>query len=437
MRRFTQGSLHLAFPTIAVVALTLLAQAQSSAVGTWSGVQILEPTMVSSSPPDVPVVACDPLGHAVAAWTSPAMGVAFSEHDPGASWTAAVSILPAGTTGFSPQIAIGSSGVVAVSWIVPGQEFIPQKFVVSVRPVGGAFSTPATLVSGAYVFDSRLGVADNGSVTVLWGQGGAVKTAMRNPQGVWTPSIVLNPPNTSASLPDLVVNGAGAALAVWQETPVGGGGPSAIGVSYRAAPSRSRWGVAHAISSGLGLATWNPKPGIDDAGNAAFGYLDGNRMMVARKAAAGTWGAPQAVSPPGDNAYYPAFSMDARGNILAAWQKLDAGNYGTVSKRVLPAAGAWGPVTVLSTPDQDASWPIASVARDGSVAAVTWTDNNTFAAHADVGPMRGSSTVFTIGSCWWNTTMPIAAGSLAVSAVWPAPTTNPNVTRMVANVYTP
>ncbi len=437
MRRPSIRSLRLALPAIAVAASTLLAPAQSSAVGTWSGVRVLEPTMLSSSPPEIPVVACDPVGHAVAAWTSPSMGVAFSERYPGADWTAAATVHPLAAGGFSPQIAIGSNGVVAVSWIIPGQEFIPHKFVVSVRPVGGSFSTPTTLVSGVFVFDSKIGVADNGAATVVWLQGGAVRTAMRNPQGAWTPPIVLSTPNTNPSLLDLALNGAGAALAVWQESPVGGGGPAAIGTAYRAAPSRSRWSAPHSIPSGSGLATWNPKPGVDDVGNAAVGFLDGNRMVVARKAVAGGWNVPFAISPAGENVYYPAFSMDGRGNVLAAWQALDVGNYGTISKRVQPMGGAWGAVTVLSTPDQDASWPIASVARDGSVAAVTWTDNNTFAAHADVGSMRGSTTVFTIGSCWWNTSIPIAAGSLAVSAVWPMPTANPNVTRMVANVFTP
>ncbi len=393
--------------------------------------------MVSSSPPDVPVVACDATGHAVAVWTSPSMGVAFSERYLGGEWSVASSILPVGADGFLPQVAIGSSGVVAASWIVPGQEFIPPKLVVSVRPAGGTFSTPDVIVSGLYIFDSKIGVAHSGAVTIVWGQLGEIRTATRLPAGVWTPSSVLSSPAMSANLPDLVVNDAGAALAVWQETPSGGAGPSAIGAAYRPAPARSRWRPSQSISAGVGLATWNPKPGIDANGNVAVGYLEGSSMVVARKSVDGAWTVPQPVSPASDRVYYPALAMDELGNILTAWQSLDAGNYGTISKRVLPAVGAWGPVRVLSTSDQDASWPVTSVARDGSVAAVTWTDNNTFAAHAAVGPIRGRLTDFIIGACWWNTSIPIAAGSGAVSAVWPEPTTNPNVTKMVANVYTP
>lgn len=437
MKRLTSRIARSVLPSISLVALTFTATAQTSLVGTWSGVTVLEPSMVSSSPPDVPVVACDAAGHAVAVWTSPSMGVAFAERDLGGEWSVASSILPGTTNGFLPQVAIGSSGVVAVSWIVPGQEAIPPKLVVSVRPTGGTFSTPAVIVSGVYVFDSKLGIAESGAVTIVWGQAGQIHTTTRTPSGAWTPSSALSSPTMSASLPDLVVNDAGAALAVWQEAPSGAAGPSSIGAAYRPAPARSRWGPPQSISAGTGLSTWNPKPGIDAKGNVAVGYLDGSTLMVARKPVVGAWNVAQPVSPASDTVYYPALAMDERGNILTAWQALDASNYGTISKRVLPAVGAWGPVTVLSTSDQDASWPMASVARDGSVATVTWTDNNTFAAHAAVGPLRGYWTIFTIGACWWNTSIPIAAGSGAVSAVWPAPTPNPNVTKMVANVYTP
>lgn len=423
--------------SLALASVVLVAAHSAAQTGTWTGVHVLEPSMVSSSPPDVPVVACDPAGHVVAAWTSPSMGAVFAERAPGGAWSVASPIHPSSVEGFSPQIAIGSSGVVAATWIVPGNEFVPTKFVASVRPPGGAFSLPVTLVAGGFVFDSKVAVVDNGSVTVVWAQAGIVRTTTRNPAGAWTPVVALSPTNVSAGLVDLAANGAGAALAVWQQTTAGGGGPSAIGTAYRPAPARSRWGPAQALASAGGLQTWNPKPGIDASGDAAVGYLDGTAMVVARKPEAGGWTAPVQVSPAGDAAYYPALAMDAAGDVLTAWQALDASNRGRISRRVLPAIGPLGPVAQLSTSAQDASWPSASVARDGSIGIVTWGDNDTFAAHADVGPLRGVTAHFTIGSVWWNTSVPVAAGASAVTAAWPAPTTNPNVTRMVANAYAP
>lgn len=426
---------HLPFALASVVFVAAHASAQTS--GTWTGVQILEPSMLSSSPPEAPVVACDPSGHVVAAWTSPAMGAVFSERTPGGSWSSTSPIHPSSVEGFSPQIAIGSSGVVAATWIVPGQEFVPPKLVASVRPVGGAFSPPVTLVSGSYVFDSKVGVVDNGSVTVVWAQSGIVRTTTRNPAGAWTPVVALSPAGVNAGLVDLAVNGAGAALAVWQQAAAGGSVPSAIGTAYRPAPARSRWGAPIALASGGGHQTWNPKPGIDASGDAAVGFLDGTAMVVARKAAGGAWTPPVQVSPVSDDVYYPALAMDAAGDVLTAWQALDAGNRGRISRRVLPANAPAGPVVQLTTSAQDASWPKASLASDGSIGAVTWGDNDTFLAHAEVGPLRGATSIFTIGSVWWNTPVPVAAGADAVTAVWPAPTTNPNVTRMVANAYAP
>ena len=160
MHRILSSTARRALPVLSVAALALQVVAQVP--GSWSGVQVLEPSMVSSSPPEIPVVACDPAGHAVSAWTSPSMGVAFAERYPGGDWSTATSIHPSAVTGFSPQIAIGSSGVVAATWIVPGQETIPPKLLVSVRPVGGAFSAPIPIVTGAYVFDSKLGVVAKG-----------------------------------------------------------------------------------------------------------------------------------------------------------------------------------------------------------------------------------------------------------------------------------
>jgi len=432
MRHTISSFTRIALPFASCMALTLGAVAQ-----TWSGVRILEPNMGSSSPPELPVVAGDASGHVVAAWTSPSMGVAFSERYPGSEWTVAASLLSAGAVGFSPQIALGASGVVAVSWIVPGTEFVPAKLVVSVRPLGGNFSTPEEVVSGATVFDSELAVADNGCVTIVWAAGGAIKTTSRSPAGAWFPVLVLSATGASGGLLDLAMNDAGAAVVTWQEAASGGSGPTAIHAAYRPASVRSRWWADETISSGTGLATWNPKAGIDADGDVAVGYLDGHTLMVARKPAAGGWSLPQPVSPPSDQVYYPALAMDAAGNIALAWQALDANNYGTISERVLSATGELTAINVLSTGFEDASWPMISISRDGSIAAVTWCDNSTLAARVALGPLRGDWTDYTIGGVWWNTSIPIVAESALVAAVWPAPTANPNVTRMVANVYTP
>ncbi|MBK7644090.1 MAG: hypothetical protein IPJ19_13765 [Planctomycetes bacterium] len=422
--------------TLGTAAALLLVAASASALGNWTGVTVLEPSMLSSGPPEAPIVDSDAVGHAVCVWTSPSMGVVFTERYPGATWSNPMTV-PTALDGFSPQVAIGANGLVAVTWVTPGQEFNPPKLMASVRPAGGAFLAPKQLVSGVYVFDAKVDVCASGSVTVVWSQSNRIQSALRTSAGQWSPVRALSPLGLTSRLPDLAVNDAGAALVVWQETLAGGTGPGAIAAAYRPAPARSEFGVSQVVSAGTGAQTWSPKALIDADGDAAVGYLDGNHLVLAEKPYGSRWDLPQQISPMGDSVYSCALAMDADGDVIAAWQSLDPSNYGTVSKRTLPAFAPWGPVTVLSSGLQDASYPSAAIAADGSIASVTWTDNNTFAAHAALGRLRGAWTVDTIGTCWWNTQMPVAAGSGAVSVVWPMPTANPNVTKMVANAYTP
>ncbi len=423
-------------PLFSAAAVLLLAAAATTLTGAWTGVRVLEPSMLSAGPPEIPVVASDASGHAVAVWTSPSMGVVFTERYPGADWSTPVTV-PSAIDGFLPQVAIGAGGLVAVTWGTPGQEFVPPKLMAIVRPAGGGFLAPKVLVSGAYVFDARVGVCGSDSVTVVWSQANRIQAALRTPAGQWAPVRAISPANVSARNPDLAVNDAGAALVAWEQTSIGSTGPGAIGTAYRPAPSRSAFGLPQVVTTGTGQPTWGQNALIDAQGAAALGYLDGNVLVFARKPFGSRFELPQPVSPVTDVVYSAALAMDANGDVLAAWQSLDPSNYGTVSQRIQPAFAAWGPVTELSSPLEDASYPNAAIAPDGSIGCVTWTDNSTFAANAALGHLRGAWTVDTIGTCWWNTEMPVAAGSGAVSVVWPMPTTNPNLTKMVANGYAP
>ncbi len=114
----------------------------------------------------------------------------------------------------------------------------------------------------------------------------------------------------------------------------------------------------------------NPVLVLDFAGNLSKGVAptqEGYALMA-------PWIAPEqiqggAIGPPADvfSAGLIAFyaltgrsywrSCQTPQPDLAAWQKLNASNYGRISKRVIPATGPWGTVTALSPAGQDASWP--------------------------------------------------------------------------------
>ena len=439
-RKVSQGRNHVKFEArlarvaiLGVVFPAVTVWAVSSAhAAAWTGVKTLEPIFGISSPPEAPVVAVNASGRAIAVWGSPVRGVLFSERMTPGAWSPAKKVLR-NAVGDFPQVALGTDGTTAVSWIVPGTEFVPRKLVITVRPAGGAWPAATELATGTSLLDSKLAVAADGTVTIVWVDGGGVKTRTLPPAGTWSPALVLSPGGVGVSLPDLVVNDAGAGLAVWQAWPPAGSAPAYIGAAYR--PAGGAWEAPQVVSTGTGQATWNPKPGLDAAGDAAIGYLDGNTMLVALKPADAAWGLPVPVSPATQSVYHPALAMDAAGNIVVAWQALGGSNQGSISTRTFFAAGNLSGVTQLSRNAEDANWPTAAINSDGSIAVVTWVDNQTLRARASVGSVTGTWTTTAIGAAWWGTTVPVGAGGGVGAAAWAAPGLTANQAKIVANAY--
>jgi len=409
-----------------LVAIVLMAG--PAFAGTWSGLKVLEGVFGVSSPPEGPALAVNGTGHTVAAWNATGP-VRFAEHLNAGNWTPSTVVVPKAESAGPVAVSIGADETTAVAWVTVATEFTPAKMLVTVRAPGGVFTTPVEAVPGASAGDLRLGVAGDGTVILLWDNATGVLTSTLPPHGTWSAPLMIS--GAGAGLPDLVVNDAGAALAVWQEGAPGS--PTSIAGAYRTAGGI--WRAPRVVSAGSGLGTWNPKPGIDAAGGVAVGYLDGNTMMVALKSVGHTWGAPVAVSGT-QTAGYPALAMDRAGDVVAAWEALDAGNYGSIWESTLPAGGAWSVPERLSRRADDSSWPTAAFSSDGSLAVVTWVDNTAQKARASLGSAAGPWVRSGLGIGWWGSTVPVVAGAGTVTAAWAAPMLpNPNAARILARVF--
>jgi len=389
-------------------------------------------------------------GHALLAWNVTGV-VHYAERLKGAAWLPTRAVPGAGggtSTGAGPvAVAIGNNEVAAIAWTTVATRYVPSKLMVSLRLPGGAFGAATEVAPGTGVFELRLGLACDGGVTLLWndqagvyssslggvGSGGTGGYAACNGlpgSGPWAAPALVSASQVGASLPDLAVNDAGAALAVWQEG--AGGNPAVISAALR--PAGGGWLPAETVSIPSGKATWNPKPGLDGAGNAAVGYLDGYRMVVARRPVNGAWGTPVLLSGT-KNVYYPALAMSAAGDLLAAWLTLDASNTGSVWQSSAPAGAAWSAPARLSAASENADWPTAAFAADGSVAVVGWVDDATNSARAAVraGAAWGRST---LGAGWWGGTVPVAAGGGAAVAGFAQPNAgNPNSVKLLARTW--
>lgn len=426
----------------AVTALCLTGTAAAQA-GAWTATRNLEGPFAAGSIPEPPFVAMNAAGHALLAWNATGI-VRWAERFKGVGWQPRGNV-PGGGTGAGPvAVALGNNEAAAIAYTTTATRYVPSKLLVSLRPAGGSFGAAVEPAAGAVAGAMKLGIACDGSVTLVWGSatgiwsstlaGGGRNGNACNGQpgpGPWSAPLQLSNGHTGAALPDLVVNDAGAALAVWQEGAPGN--PSSIVAAYR--PAGGPWEPAQTASAPTAAATWNPKPTLDAAGRGDIGYLDGNRMVVVSRTAAGGWGTPEAVS--GTQAvYYPAFAMSAGGDRLAAWLSISASTGSTeVWARVAPAGGTWSAAQRLSAAAEQADWPSAAYAADGSVAVVGWTDDAANIAKASV-YAAGTWTRRNLGTGYWGGAVPVAAGTGAAVAGWARPgAANPNAGSLVARAW--
>lgn len=415
----------------------------SAQAGSWSPTRTLQGPFAVASLPESPRVAMNGNGHALLVWNGTG-DARFAERPKGGAWQAS-RLVPGAAAGAGPvAAAIGGSEAAAIAFVTAATRYVPARLMVTWRAAGAAFGSAVEAVPGAVAGDMRLGVDCDGTVTLLWsnavgiyatalaGTGASAGACDGQPgNGAWAAPTLLSGAGTGAALADLAVNDAGAALAVWQEGAPGN--PLAVAAAYR--PAHANWQPQQTVSAPNGRATWNPKPGLDVAGNAAVGYLDGNSMVVATRPAAGDWGAPLLVSG-AQSVYYPSLAMNAAGDLVAAWLALDASNVGSVWASEAAAGAAWSAPLRLSARAESADWPSAAFAADGTLAVVGWTDNNSNIAKASVRTAAWAWKRSNLGSGYWSGTVPVAAGGGAAVAGWTTPTSgNPNSARLVARTW--
>lgn len=425
--------------TTLATTLAALVLAAPATAGTWGATRTLDGPAAVSSPPEPPLVAMNAGGHAIAAWNLSG-GVRYAEQAPQARWKPSRSV-PGGATAAGPlAVALGRGGVAAIAWTTVATRYVPSALRVSLRAPGGSFSVGTDVGPGTGIWWLRASAACDGSVTLLWLDAAGVRT-MRLPgmpgsgtcdgrpgPGPWSAPETLSAGVPGAALPDLAANDDGAAVASWQAG-------NAAYAALRPAGAVS-WLPAQQVSAPAAGAVWNTRPVIDAAGRPAVAFLDGDRLQVARADADGRWGDPVLVSGT-QHVAYPALACTAAGDLLAAWQALDAAQTGAIwraESAAAPGAGWTAPARV-SAPAEDATWPSAAIAPDGGAAFVTWVDQAAGNARAAVRG-GGAWTRQTLGPGWWGSTVPVAAGDGSGVAGWARTEGgNPNAAVLVARTW--
>ena len=168
----------------------------------------------------------------------------------------------------------------------------------------------------------QLGAASAGSATALWSRSNGsdiiIQSAVRPPGATWSAPVDLSAPGRDAEQPQLAVDPAGDAIAVWSRG--NGGGTSVVQAAARA--RTGAWQLPVDISAAGGVVA-APQVAINAAGKAAAVWSFANAtptvISASRRAIGAGWLPPITLSVLGTNAAQPQVGLDREGNGLAAW----------------------------------------------------------------------------------------------------------------------
>lgn len=339
--------------------------------GSWSS-----PVTISSTPGNIllanPQIAVMPDGRAVAIWWEPngvTASVKAATFD--GSWSAPVDVsVPSSdilTAGF-PQVAINASGYAVAVWIRSGGVNI-QVLQSSTLQFGGSWSTPVDLDSSFFLSVPQVAIDAVGNAVAVWVNGTTIREATLPFGGSWSSPTNLSAIGNAGS-PEVEMNPSGYAVATWNRL----NGFSFV-IEGATLQFGSTWSAPVVIS---GPDSLFPDVAVDLAGNAIAVWSQTTDSVIQSSYLpfGGSWSTPPLnVSEPGAlTAFDAQVDFDAFGNAYATWDR-NEGTGGVVQASSLPFQGSsWSTPCNLSVVGEDSFVPQIAVAPSG-YAVVDWVNS--------------------------------------------------------------
>lgn len=334
------------------------------------------PTTIGTNYSDVPDVAVDPQGNAVAVWRF---------HND----LTAENLVQAATFNFQTQ------------------QWSPTK----------------TISTNTFNLGSPLVVVDTaGNAVAIWSQSTFIQAAYL-PFGStdWTSPIQISGNALFFTTGDLVINASGTIFAIWNETTNVSHNIQAVMLPATLPFGQNTWTSPVTIAT-VGLQSEVPSIGIADSGNAVavFGNGGSPDIIFASTFSGGTWSTPVAISNPLFTSGEPHVVVDPAGNATAIWRTTNGTNFILDAATLAAGSTTWtSPVTVSSTSESTFQGsPFAIVDPKGTVTAA-WTVLGTGALKTATLPLGGSWTApITVPTGGVQALVPYnGAPILAVSAI--------------------
>jgi PKD repeat protein len=285
-----------------------------------------------------------------------------------AAWLPPVDISRAGSDATEPEVAVDSAGDAVVAWRrLDGANYVIET---ANRPAGGAWSAPLQLsAAGQNAETPQLALDAAGDAVAVWSRSNGSNYIVQSATmagGGWGAPLDLSAPGADAKAPQVAVDGAGHFVAVWSRST----GPStAVVQSATGVPGGAWSGQVDLSTSGRND---QPQIAVDPRGDAAavWRHYEGGPTLIqsAMRPSGGAWEPALPVSPSSGTAERPHVALDATGRAVAVWRH--DGGAGYLVESAQRPAGSWLPPVPLSASEGNAEAPQVAVDAAGNAVAL-------------------------------------------------------------------
>ena len=199
-----------------------------------------------------------------------------------------------------------------------------------------------------------------------------------------TAALIESGNNGDAFHPKIAFDGAGNAIAVWRQQD----GTYLNIYANRYTASTGSWGTEELIESGANGHAVAPQIAVDGAGNAiaVWSQDDGSNYNIYANrytASTGTWGTEELIeSSSVANTVSPQIAVDGNGNAIVVWQQSDGIDESIYANRYTASTDSWGTEELLENSDDGhASDPQIAIDDDGNGVAVWWQPDSANLRH--------------------------------------------------------
>ncbi|MFZ1925148.1 MAG: choice-of-anchor Q domain-containing protein [Solirubrobacteraceae bacterium] len=303
-----------------------------------------------------------------------ALGLATASPAAASVWTAAANLSEEGQSAYGPQVAMDASGDATAVWT----RFNGSNDVVetAVKTAEESWGTPVTVSeAGEEASEPQVAVDGAGDATIVWrrfnGSNYVVQVAVKPAGESWEKPATVSEAGEEASEPQIAVDAAGDATAIWTHyIGLSSGGMSNYVVQTALKPAGEAWEEPTTVSEESQEEGLEPQVAVDDAGDVTavwkrFIYGQGRLIQTVAKPVGKPWGTPTTFEDGGD----PRIAVNAAGDTAVVWTKY-YGPGDVVQEAVKPVGEPWVKPAALS--EDEASAPQVAVDASGDATAV-WT----------------------------------------------------------------